>query len=231
MAFSGDGRKLTGSDGTVYKVTIGTEVTGNGSLALTPGLYLITQVGGATDWPTTSGATGATAVTAGRIIRIRTGDSIQPTSTDKYKPLTLTQMCDITSFSMPFTANEIDVTTFCDDIMTYEVGKVDMQGSLSGITTIGTTTDNGGFLNQFIDIVRQDHATSIDVFESASSVLFGYFVINKNANKGDELAIFAPINIFGASVGGEMGNAQSFDSNFRIASYAGILPALYRFAN
>jgi hypothetical protein len=230
MAFSGDGRKLTGSDGVVYKVTLGTEVTGNGSTNLPVGLHLITAVGGTTDWPTNSGATGAANVTAGRIVRVRTGDVITPTTTDKYKTLTLTQLCDITSFQMPFTAAEIDVTTFCDDIMTYEVGKVDMQGTLSGITTIGTTTDNGGFLNQFIDIVKQDGDTSIDVFESASSVLFGYFVINKNSNKGDELAIFAPINIFGASVGGEMGSAQSFDSNFRLASYSGILPALYRFA-
>jgi hypothetical protein len=229
MAFLGDGRKLTGSDGLIYKGTLGTEVTGDGIVILN-GLYLVTAVSGTTGWPTAVGA-GSTAITAGRIIKAVTADAIKPKVGDKYKPITLAQMCDITSFTMPFSAAEIDVTTFCDDIMTYEVGKVDMQGTLNGITTIGTTTDPGGFINQFIDVIKQDHNTTYEVYESSSSVLFGYFVINKNTAKGDTLAVFAPINVFGASLGGEMSGAQSFDSSFRLASYAGILPALYRFSN
>jgi len=227
MAFTGDGRKLTGNDGLVYKATIGVEVVGNAVLAMPVGLHLVTAVAAATGFPA---KTTGTIIEVGRLIRVRTGQTITPAVGDKFKTLTLATLCDITSFTMPFTAAEIDTTTFCDDIMTYEVGKVDMQGTMDGITTIGTTTDNGGLLNRFIDIIKQDGITSYDVYQSSAEVYFGYFVVNKTAAKGDELAVFAPVNLFGASLGGAMGDAQGFSSNFRFASYDGILPALYRFA-
>lgn len=230
MAFSADGRRLVGKDGKIYTATFGAEVTGDGSTALTAGLYLVTAVGGTTDWPTTSGATGATAITAGKLIRIRTGSTITPTTTDKYKPITLTQRCDITSFSMEFSADEIDVTTGCDDLKVYEVGQADMSGSMSGITSIGVTTGPDGFLNQFIDLAAQNGDTSYDVYEAGSEVLYGWFVINSNTSKGDEIGIFAPINVFSSSVGGDLGSAQSFDASFRFAAVSGISNCMYRFA-
>lgn len=235
MAFTGDGRKLTGSDGTIYKATFGTEVTGDGIATLPVGIHLITAVAGPTGWPVVSGATGAVAIEAGYLIRARTGVTITPAIGDKYKTVTLSELCDIASWTLPFTADEIETTTFCDLVKTYEVGKTDIAGSVSGITTIGTTTGPGGFLQQFTDIIQQDGSTSMDLFKKESAVLFGYFVANDNTSKGDELAYFAPINVFSASLGGDQGSAQTFDSSVRVASYTddtGVIvrPGLYRFA-
>jgi hypothetical protein len=232
MAFFGDGRKLTGNDGLVYKATLGTEVTGNGATAMPVGLHLVTAVKTTgSGYPASVGGAGAgEGIQAGRLIRIRTGQTVTPTSDDKYIPLTLVTECSLTSFTLPFTAAEIGTTTFCDDIMTYEPGKVDMSGTMEGIVTIGATTGANSFLNRFIDVVQQDGITSYDVYESSPSVYFGYFVVNKTTTKGDELAVFAPINIYAMSLGGGMTDAQSFSSGFRIASYDGILPAAYRFA-
>ena len=227
MAFFGDGRKLTGNDGTVYKGALGTEVTGTGTAPMPVGMNLIAAVATTTGYPP---KTSGLVAQAGRIIRVRTGVTITPKAGDKYKPITLTELCDISAFTMPFTASQIDTTTFCDDIMTSEVGKTDMSGTLDGITTIGDTTDPGGFLNRFIDVIKQDGSTSYDVYESTSDVYFGYFVCNKTAAKGDEISVFAPINIFGASIGGGMTDAQTFSSSFKFASYSGILPGLYRFS-
>lgn len=225
--FTGDGRKLTGNDGTVYSGAIGAEQTGDGATALPEGLYLVSAVGDPTGWPS---ETTGDSIRIGDLVKVRSGVTITPETGDKYKAVTLTERCDISSWTLPFTADEIETTTFCDTVKTYEAGKADASGSMSGITTIGTTTDETGFLRQFIDIIKQDGSTSYDVYEQTNEVLFAYLVANKNLSKGDEIAVFAPINIFSASIGGDQAGAQSFDTSFRVASYNGINPALYRFA-
>lgn len=229
MAFAGDGRKLTGSDATVYTGTLGSEVTGDGTTPMAVGYHVATAVTDSSPGfpqPTDGGLS----IRVGDVIQVRTGQTITPVAAESWKPITLSELCDISSFTMPFAADEIETTTFCDIIKTYEVGKVDVSGTMSGITTIGTTTDQTGFLGQFIDIIRQDGAVSYDVFAQNSALLFGYFVANKNQTKGDEIAVFAPINIFGASIGGDQASAQTFDTSFRFASSDDVNPALYRFS-
>lgn len=228
MAFSGDGRKLTGSDGTIYKGELGAEVSGDGVTALSVGEYIVTAVAAVTGFP--AAASGGDEIRVGDYIIVKTGQTITPEVGDDVKPLTLTELCDVTSWTLPFTKDEIETSTFCDDIKTYEPGKADAQGSISGITTIGTTTDEGGFLNQFIDVIKQDGETSYDVFESSSELLLAKLVANKNSSKGDDIFVFAPVNVYGASIGGDQSSAQTFDSNFRIASSAEVNTALYRVA-
>ena len=231
MAFAGDGRKLTGSDGTVYRGVLGATVVGDGATDMPVGYHVAVTVTTTTPgFPTQADSANSDPIRPGDVIAVRTGQSIQPTANESYKTITLTELCDISSFTMPFSADEIETTTFCDIIKTYEPGKVDVAGTLTGITTIGTTTDEDGFLRQFIDIIKQDGTTSYDVYTQSASILFGYFVANKTQAKGDEIAVFAPINIFGASIGGDQASAQSFDSSFRFASHDEVNPALYRFS-
>jgi len=227
MAFLGNGRKLTGSKGEVYTVTLGTEVEGDGIEDLAVGVHLVTGVAETTGFP--SNDEGAE-IEPGYLIFVRTGQTITPAVGDNTRLLTLTRKCDITDFTMPFTADEIDVTTLCDELKRYEKGKIDMAGTINGIVTIGETTGDDGFINQFIDIVEQDGTTSLDVYKQKEEVLFGYFRINKDTNLGDELAVFLPMNIFGASLGAAQASAQTCSSNFRIASFEEplIKPALYR---
>jgi hypothetical protein len=227
MAFLGNGRRLTGSKGEVYTATLQAEVEGDGIANLAEGVHLVTGVAASTAFPSN---TSGEEIESGYLIFVRDGEVITPAVGDNTRQLTLTRRCDVTSFSMPFTADEIEVTTLCDTLKRYEKGKIDMAGSLSGIVTIGETTGNDGFLNQFIDIVEQDGTTSLDLYKQAEEVLFGYFRINKDQSIGDELAVFLPINVFGASLGAAQADAQTFETSFRIASFDDptIKPALYR---
>jgi hypothetical protein len=231
MAFTGDGQALTGAQGTIYTASLGTEESGDGATALDAGLYLITAVDGTTTgWPANSGADGAADISAGYILRVRDADTITPESGDSYKAITLTERCDVTSWNLPFTADEIEVTSFCDTVKTYAKGKADASGSISGVVKVGTTTGPEGFLRQFIDVVQQDGSTSIDFYDKTSEILLAYLVANKDTSLADEVGLFLPINIFGAGIGGDQASAQSFDGSFRIANYPEVKPALYRFA-
>jgi hypothetical protein len=225
MAFLGDGRKLTGKNGTIYKGTLGTEIAGDGSTPLPIGTYIVTGVAATTAFPSnTDGAE----IRVGDPITVRSGITITPAVDDDVKPLTLSELVDISSWELPFTADTIETTTFSDIVKTYERGKTDAAGSLQGIVTIGTTTDDGGFLNQFIDVVKHDGSTSYDVYVQTEELLIAELVANKESSKGDEISVFAPINIYGASIGAAQDAAQAFTSDFRIASSDDVNLVLYR---
>lgn len=213
--FKGDGRRLTGSDGRIYEATFGTEIVGDGVAALPVGYYVVSGVAGSSTFP--APASGGMAISVGYLLRVRTGDNIVPAIGDNVLPMTLTGRCDVTGFTIPFTKDQIDMTTLCDDFKIYEPGKTDMQGSLDAIVEIGETLAESGTVTQFIDYVEQDGDTSIDVFQKAETVLFAYFQLNSNEYKGDEIGLLMPINLYGFSLGGAVGDAQTFTSDFRIA--------------
>lgn len=233
--FNGDGQKFVGDDGFVKKASFGSEIAGDGATALPVGVYLITKVAAASGFPTN--ALGGTAAAPGDIIVVETGITITPAVDDDVVTLTLTDQCDVSSWSMEFTKEEIDVTTLCDTLKKYRAGKADMSGTINGVFTAGVTDATDGSLRQFIDIAKQDGATSFDRFSQQESILLGFFYINDDANLADQMFIVAPFQMYGQGIGGEMGAAQSFSSNFRFAnlSYtdasdetATIKPTFYR---
>lgn len=239
MAFSGDGQKLIGNDGTIFDVVQGVEASGDGVAALTAGYYLITAVGDPTSgWPGTSGASGAAQVGVGRVLEVRDGDTdIIPESGDSYVPLTLTELCDIGSWDLAFSSDEVEITSFCDDIKKYRAGKDDATGTVNGIYTMGTTdkTDGLAIARGFIDIVNQDGGDSVDVYEKVKGPKIVRFVLSKEGAPGDYYDLFAGIELFGFNLGAEQGaNPQAFNSNFRFSGvFAGsdnveALPTLYR---
>ena len=231
MAFNGNGQALVGDDGKVYSATIGTEQTGDGLASLDEGFYLVTAVGDpTTGWPAVSGATGAVAIQPGYIIKVSGDDSIIPETGDKYKELTLTSRCDVQDWSGSWTKTAIDVTSLCDTQTVYAAGKADFTGTINGVTKIGDTTGPEGFLRSFITIIQQDGDTSIDLYEKTDEILFAYLVMREGDATADEQGLFLPIEIYGAGVGGTIGSAQTFSSEFRIANSADVKPALYRFA-
>jgi hypothetical protein len=239
MAFSGDGQKLIGNDGTVFDATVGTEVEGDGIAALPEGYNMITGVApSGSGWPATSGATGATQVGLGRIIQVRAGDTaITPAAGDFYVPLTLTELCDLGSWTLQFTSDEVEITGFCDDFKTYRAGKDDVQGGLTGVFRIGTTDKKDGLAitRTFIDIVEQDGGDTVDVYDKLKGAKIVQLVKNKEGRTGDFYDIFAGVELFGYNDGAEQGaNAQTFDSSFRFSGFfAGaasveLLPTMYR---
>jgi hypothetical protein len=241
MSFTGDGQRLVGNDGTIYALTPGTEVTGDGATPIPSGAkVIVSAIGSPSGFPGTSGATGATQIGVGRFIEIRDVDTpIVPETGDKYVPVTLSELCDISSWQLPSTADEIEVSTFCDEQKKYRSGKVDASGQFSGIFTIGTTDDVGanGLARRFMDIIRQDGGDSIDVYESSALPIIAELVLQKNESFADIMSFIAPIELFGISIGAEQGaNPQGFDSSFRLATKTvgaasvEIQPALYRFS-
>lgn len=238
MAFKGDGQKLIGDDGTVFDAILGTESEGDGATPLDEGFYIITAVADTSGWPGTSGASGAQQVGVGRIIEIRATDTaITPASGDKYVPLTLSELCDLSAWSIAFSSDEVEITGFCDDIKKYRAGKDDAQGTLNGVFRLGTTDKTTGLrvANSFIDIARQDGGDTFDVYEKEKTPKVVKLVLNKKFDVGDYLEVITPIELFGFNLGAEQGaNAQAFDSNFRFTNLSAgaasveILPTLYR---
>jgi len=237
MAFTGNGQKLIGEDGTIYDVVFGTEASGGAPLD--EGLYLVTAVAdAASGWPGTSGASGADTIGVGRIVEVRETDTaITPAATDKYIPLTVSELCDMSAWSLSFSTDEVDITSFCSDFKVYRAGKDDATGTVNGIFTLGTTDKLTGFslARNFIDIVRQDGGDSYDVYEKSKGAKLARFVMNDVFTVGDYMDVWMPIEFFGFNLGAEQGaNAQTFDSSFRIseltagAADVSILPTMYR---
>ena len=217
MAFSGDGARFVGDDGLVQRATFGSVISGDAVTPLPASLYLILAKAAVSGFPPN---TTGTACAAGDFLLVDAGVTIIPVVGDVVVEVDVEDLCDVSSFTIPFTADEIDVTTLCDDIKKYRRGKADMQGTINGVFTAGLSDDVDGFLRQFIRMVKQDAETSMDVYAQEDKILLGIFYLNKNAASADRMAIIAPFTLFGYSVGGEMGAAQSFKSSFRFSPYS-----------
>ena len=239
MSFTGDGQKLIGDDGTIFDTILGTEVTGDGGTKVPNGVVIITAVDpSSSGWPGTSGASGAAQVGVGRILEIRETDTdITPESGDKYVPLTLAELCDISAWGIQFSSDEIEITSFCDLDKRYRAGKDDMQGTLTGIYTVGVTDKVTGLaiVRNFTPVIRQDGGDTVDVYEQLKSAKLVRFVLNKKDALADYVEFLAPIELFGFNMGAEQGaNAQAFDSSLRLttmvagAAAVDVLPGLYR---
>lgn len=233
--FNGDGQKFVGDDGFVKKATFGAEIAGDGVTPLPVGTYLITKVASSSAFP--APALGGTAAAPGDIITVATGVTITPATDDDVVTLVLADQCDISSWAMEFSKEEIEVTTLCDSVKKYRAGKADMSGTMNGVFTAGTTDATDGNLRQFIDIAKQDAGASFDRFAQQEAILLGFWYINDDTNLADQMFVVAPFQLFGQGLGGEIGAAQSFSSAFRFAnlSYtdaggetATIKPTFYR---
>ena len=202
------GKRLIGSDGKLVIGSFGAEVT-TGDLVV-GSWYLVTAVAGTSGLP--DGAT------VGYMLK---GNGETLGSGDKVKLWTGTDMCDVQSWGLEFTKDSVDVTTFCDTVRTKRAGKTDVTGTCEGVFTTELTSIDGGFLNQFMDIVRQtpDATTEYKVTLAEGSTLMVQLYADKTANDPAEVEAFylAPIELtgFSASAGGE--DQQAFSAPFVIA--------------
>lgn len=137
---------------------------------------------------------------------------------DSVSYLTETKRCDVTSFSIDVSRAEIEVTKLCDDTKRYRGGKVDMTGSIEGITTLGETDADGWVMNNFLRIIQQASAGTVSVNAIDDSDIFIKGVLQKDTDSGEKEAfLWAKINILGTSLGASGEDAQSFTGSFRIA--------------
>lgn len=211
------GKRLIGSDGKLVIGQFGPEVT-TGDL-IEGSWYLVIALGATTGLP--AGATEGYML-KGSGETLGTGDIV--------KLWTGTDMCDLQSWSIEFQKDSVDVTTFCDNVRTKRAGKTDVTGSCEGVFTSEVTSIDGGFLNQFMDIVRQTEAAYKVTLAEGVTMLCQLYA-DKTANDPGEVEAFylAPIELtgFSASAGGE--DAQSFSAPFVIAPSDEVKFAYYEF--
>lgn len=217
MAFNGDGTKLVGDDGYLQTAVFGAEILGDAATPLPVGSYVIIKVAAVSTFPAPADSDGAVAA-VGDLIEIQGTAAITPAVNDNVVTLTLTDKCDAASWTMGYSKDEIEVTTLCDLVKKYRVGKPDMAGTMEGVFTVGLTDTKTGLLREFITIINQNGATSFDKFEQASNVYFGKFYLNEGSATVDTEFVIAPFQLYGISMGGAIGSAQSFSSSFRFAN-------------
>lgn len=200
-------KRLIGKDGKVYKATKGQVITGNGATVLTKGKFYVPVQISESNTGFQEGAT---------VGYVLVGDGTStPETGDKYIELTLTAKCDITSASVEFSNDEIDVTTLCDDVMKYRAGFTDASGSIEGITTLDLTED---VISKFVNIQKQDATGAITVIEKNDDLLILAIELNKvDSSNADRAIFFAPATLNGYNIGVNVGDAQTFSTDFRIA--------------
>ena len=199
--------KLIGFYGKFSTVSVGAEViTGT----LDAAWYTVVTIGATTTLPT--------GVEVGYVFEAAGTEDIT-TSGDVVKELTFTDLCDIQKWGIDFSKSEIDVSTLCDDQNKYLAGRPDVTGSVEGVYTIGTTDLNGGFVNGFVDIVRQaDAGGAVTIDKLDDDPIVAILYKQKDGTSGEtEQFYIAPATItsFSDSVSGS--EAQAFSSSFRIA--------------
>ena len=208
-------KRLVGKDGEVYAATKGTLIEGNGSTALTDGYYIVAAVA------STSSALPA-GLQAGYVFK--GSAEITPAEGDNVIPLTLTRKCDITNFSVEYSADEIDVTTLCDTQRSYRAGFTDATGTLEGITTINVSEY---LMSKFIPIVTQTGET-VEVTEIDGETLIMRLVLNKQSAGGDVMSYFAPIAVTSYNIGATVDDAQTYTANFRNTPDDDLLPCILK---
>ena len=208
-------KRLVGKDGEVYAATKGNLIEGNGSTALTDGYYIVAAVA------STSSAL-PTGLQAGYVFK--GSAEITPAAGDNVIPLTLTKKCDITNFSVEYSADEIDVTTLCDTERSYRAGFTDATGSLEGVTTINVSEY---LMSKFIPIVTQTNDT-VTVTEIDGNSLIMRLVLNKQTAGGDVVSYFAPVAITSYNIGATVDDAQTYTANFRNTPDDDLVPCVLK---
>lgn len=198
--------RLEGDYGKFVKAVLGAEVS-SGTTLTDETWYLVTAIDGSSSGFPAGAQVG---------YLLRSGGTETLAGDDTAKPLTLTDLCDIQNWGMDFSKAEIDVTTLCDDQKKYLAGKTDITGSSTGVYTIGTTDANGGIQNNFVAIVEASGTYTIHEIDDGT--LYVQLVTQKDDSAGEtEQFYFAPITLTSFSQGATEGEAQTFDSSFRIS--------------
>jgi hypothetical protein len=235
MAFTGNGTALTGDDGFLSHAVFGSEIAGDGATPLPVGTYMVTAVAASSGFPAPV-ASGAS-IAAGDFLVVETGITITPEIGDDVVEITLTDQCDISSWTMEFSKDEIDITRLCNNIKVYRAGKADMSGTIAGVYTTGVTNSATGKLREFITLANQDGSNSFDKFAQQENIILGFFYLNVKTGIADKQYVVAPYQLYANGIGGEQGSPQSFSGSFRFTTFTytsathgeiELTPTLYR---
>jgi len=212
--------RLIGADGSLLKASFGSEITSGSSVA--GSWYKIEK--------RTTGTTVFPAEYGVGDLFLGPGTPVTFTASESAKLATFTALGDVTSFSLEYSADEVEVTVLKDSVKKYRRGKSDMSGTIEGINLVSEMIKSGSFVNRFMRVVTATAANvaTLNVLNSAD--LYCQFMLQKDTTTAGETHafVFAQIDLYGTTLGAAIGDAQSWSSGVRII---GNDPILYFKAN
>jgi hypothetical protein len=144
---------------------------------------------------------------------------------DKVKKLDLRPVADATGWSLAVSRSEIDVTRLGQRYKKYRMGKYDATGTLNSIFTVGITDSADGLIGKTMKTFRKAAGGSVTITEINDAPLYLVGYVRKTGVPGEtEDFVFGQIYLFNMTFGGQAGNAQSYDSSFRLT---GMDPIFY----
>lgn len=145
---------------------------------------------------------------------------------DEAELLSLTDMVDLSGWSLDLTADEIEVTVLNDSFKKYRKGKLDANGSASFVFIKGETDQPDALANYYFDIaeIAEDGTVTFSQKKTTTLYLVGYL-----ADEGEgevSLATVMQVEFFNFSLPMNMGDAVNMDIPFRLIGDTN--PVLYR---
>ena len=124
-------------------------------------------------------------------------------------------LADAKSINLSFTSSEIDVTTLNDATKKYRSGKGDATGTIAFQVMISEMKKDSLY-NKFFKIINIAKNGKQTVSEIFSKPLFIKGYLQKAAQGETQVFLLAQIELFGISLGADMGSAQEYTSNIRL---------------
>ena len=148
-----------------------------------------------------------------------------PAEGDKFRFLNLYHIADCADWKIGITQGEIDVTKLNDRFRKYRLGKKDAQLTLSSIFTVGDSDKAGRVINRNMKLVVRRPDGTVEVSDEANRALYMLGYVNKAAlpEETDDF-VFCQIYLYNVTLGGQSGNAQSYDASGRLT---GMDPVFY----
>lgn len=201
-------QKLTGKNTHTYTFDPKEPILGDGTKELKAGIYLAKTVAAETGLPTGQ-EPGKT---------FKSNGTITPKTGDVVFELLLNDRCDFSSLTAEFTFDEIDSTTQCDDVKTYEKGLADANFSVEGIITVGKSED---LISKVLPITQQsaDYETVENIEVNDNPIYFYTELTHGVTKKGvADMALVFPGKMFGLNLGGAADGMQTFSSTVRVVA-------------
>ena len=216
---------LVGDDGLIMTGKKGKKYAGDGTKTLAQlagdgsdgsGMYLISAIAG-------TGSVIPKGMKVGELYPALGTEALA--KGDELIKLDLTHVADATGWQFQITQSEIDVTRLKDNFKKYRLGKKEANGTVNSIMTLGISDEPGGIVAKTMKLFRRNEAGTVTVTELENEPVYFLGYVRKTDTPGEtEAFVFAQVYLYNMNLGGQTGNAQSYDSSMRMT---GMDPVFY----
>jgi len=143
--------------------------------------------------------------------------------------LTLSDMVDLSGWSLDLTADEVEVTVLADSFKKYRKGKLDANGSASFVFIKGVTDQANNLANYYFDIVEIDATGAVTVSVKITDTLYIIGYLAEESAGEVTLATIMEVEFFNFSLPMNSSEAVKMSIPFRLIG--DVNPVLYRITN